>query len=245
MQGNWNYPTPIRFGAGRVKEAGDACLELGMKKPLIVTDADLAELINLGLSLGDVERLWGGVEGVSAEAIHTAGQRLLTAGNTGMVPLGRQTSLGLDLVSRRGAEATELDVSPVLVALKAEVDDPPDRFRDPIMLTIMSDPVVLSSGHVFDRSTVYESPTGGGPPRFRFQSCPMSRARIDAKCTGISWLARRYVNRASPLLFCQGQQGDGQTFQTCTLASERNEPSAPGAAGNDTFNADFVVLGKP
>mgnify|MGYP000103068098 CR=1 FL=1 len=44
MQGNWNYPTPIRFGAGRVKEAGDACLELGMKKPLIVTDADLAEL---------------------------------------------------------------------------------------------------------------------------------------------------------------------------------------------------------
>ena len=35
-------------------------------------DADLAELINLGLSLGDVERLWGGVEGVNAEAIHTA-----------------------------------------------------------------------------------------------------------------------------------------------------------------------------
>ena len=43
MQGNWNYPPPIRFGAGRVKEAGDACLELGMRKPLIVTDADLAE----------------------------------------------------------------------------------------------------------------------------------------------------------------------------------------------------------
>ena len=41
MQGNWNYPTPIRFGAGRVKEAGDACRELGMKKPLIVTDAAL------------------------------------------------------------------------------------------------------------------------------------------------------------------------------------------------------------
>lgn len=50
MQGNWNYPTPIRFGAGRVKEAGDACLELGMKKPLIVTDADLAELPPVALT---------------------------------------------------------------------------------------------------------------------------------------------------------------------------------------------------
>lgn len=44
MNGNWNYPTPIRFGAGRVAEAGDACKELGITKPLVVTDADLAEL---------------------------------------------------------------------------------------------------------------------------------------------------------------------------------------------------------
>jgi alcohol dehydrogenase class IV len=44
MNGNWNYPTPIRFGAGRVKEAGAACRELGISKPLIVTDADLAAL---------------------------------------------------------------------------------------------------------------------------------------------------------------------------------------------------------
>jgi alcohol dehydrogenase class IV len=44
MTGNWNYPAPIRFGAGRVKEAGEACRELGISKPLIVTDADLAAL---------------------------------------------------------------------------------------------------------------------------------------------------------------------------------------------------------
>lgn len=44
LRGNWNYPTPIRFGAGRLKELPDACRELGMEKPLLVTDPGLAAL---------------------------------------------------------------------------------------------------------------------------------------------------------------------------------------------------------
>jgi alcohol dehydrogenase class IV len=44
MRGNWNYPTPIRFGAGRISELAEACRELGIKKPLIVTDPDLVAL---------------------------------------------------------------------------------------------------------------------------------------------------------------------------------------------------------
>ena len=44
LRGNWNYPTPIRFGAGRVDELPDACLELAMHRPLVVTDPGLAEL---------------------------------------------------------------------------------------------------------------------------------------------------------------------------------------------------------
>jgi alcohol dehydrogenase class IV len=44
MQGNWNYPTSVRFGAGRIAELADACLELGMKRPLLVTDPGLAAL---------------------------------------------------------------------------------------------------------------------------------------------------------------------------------------------------------
>jgi len=41
---NWNYPTPTRFGVGRIKELPDACGELGITKPLLVTDAGLAKL---------------------------------------------------------------------------------------------------------------------------------------------------------------------------------------------------------
>ncbi len=40
--GNWNFPTPIRFGPGRISELPDACRELGMSRPLLVTDSGLA-----------------------------------------------------------------------------------------------------------------------------------------------------------------------------------------------------------
>ena len=39
---NWNYPTAIRFGAGRVDELPGACASAGLKAPLIVTDPFLA-----------------------------------------------------------------------------------------------------------------------------------------------------------------------------------------------------------
>jgi alcohol dehydrogenase class IV len=44
LTGNWNYPTSIRFGAGRIAELPDACRSLGMRRPLLVTDPGLAAL---------------------------------------------------------------------------------------------------------------------------------------------------------------------------------------------------------
>jgi alcohol dehydrogenase class IV len=41
---NWNYPTAIRFGAGRIAELGDACRAIGIERPLLVTDPALAEM---------------------------------------------------------------------------------------------------------------------------------------------------------------------------------------------------------
>ncbi|KTD63226.1 iron-containing alcohol dehydrogenase [Legionella shakespearei] len=42
MNANWNYPTRIRVGAGRISELANTCKELGMKSPLLVTDPGLA-----------------------------------------------------------------------------------------------------------------------------------------------------------------------------------------------------------
>ncbi|HEX8239402.1 MAG TPA: iron-containing alcohol dehydrogenase [Allosphingosinicella sp.] len=41
---DWNYPTAIRFGAGRAGELGEACRSLGVERPLLVTDPALAEM---------------------------------------------------------------------------------------------------------------------------------------------------------------------------------------------------------
>jgi alcohol dehydrogenase class IV len=41
---NWVYPTPIRFGPGRIKELAAVCHDAGIERPLIVTDPGLAAL---------------------------------------------------------------------------------------------------------------------------------------------------------------------------------------------------------
>lgn len=41
---NWNYPTAIRFGPGRISELADAARGLGMVHPLLVTDPTIAQL---------------------------------------------------------------------------------------------------------------------------------------------------------------------------------------------------------
>lgn len=42
--GNFNYPTAYRIGAGRLSELASACSELGMARPLVVTDPGVAAL---------------------------------------------------------------------------------------------------------------------------------------------------------------------------------------------------------
>ena len=44
LTGDWGYPTSIRFGAGRIRELPEACRELGIARPLLVTDPVLAAL---------------------------------------------------------------------------------------------------------------------------------------------------------------------------------------------------------
>ena len=44
MNANWNYPTTMRVGPGRLSELPDVCQEAGMSAPLLVTDPGLATL---------------------------------------------------------------------------------------------------------------------------------------------------------------------------------------------------------
>ncbi|MGV8998384.1 MAG: iron-containing alcohol dehydrogenase [Parvibaculaceae bacterium] len=55
LTGNWNYPTKIRFGAGRIKELADACRAAGIRRPLIVTDPGLKPLPMIMDAIGLLE----------------------------------------------------------------------------------------------------------------------------------------------------------------------------------------------
>ena len=44
LRGNWNYPTTVRFGAGRISELGEHVKAAGMKNPLFVTDPVVAKM---------------------------------------------------------------------------------------------------------------------------------------------------------------------------------------------------------
>ena len=72
LKGNWNYPTLVRFGAGRIAELPQACATLGIEAPLLVTDPGLAKLpmiasavslcTTAGLKVIDVAPFVGGEE---------------------------------------------------------------------------------------------------------------------------------------------------------------------------------------
>ena len=45
---NWNYPTAVKVGAGRIRELPQWCKSLGMRRPLLITDPGLAALPLIG-----------------------------------------------------------------------------------------------------------------------------------------------------------------------------------------------------
>ncbi|MGB3808670.1 MAG: iron-containing alcohol dehydrogenase [Parvibaculum sp.] len=55
LTGNWNYPTKVRFGAGRIKELADACRAAGIRRPLLVTDPGLKPLPMIMDAIGTLE----------------------------------------------------------------------------------------------------------------------------------------------------------------------------------------------
>jgi len=55
LRGNWNYPTSIRFGAGRISELAEVCRLAGIHRPLLVTDRGLAGLDIVKNAIADNE----------------------------------------------------------------------------------------------------------------------------------------------------------------------------------------------
>ena len=52
LKANWNYPTRVWAGPGRIAELPDACEELGIMRPLLVTDPGLRDSPMIRKALG-------------------------------------------------------------------------------------------------------------------------------------------------------------------------------------------------
>ena len=56
MKSNWNYPTTVWVGENRVNDLSIACINLGIKKPLFVTDKDLINLPFINKIISEVKK---------------------------------------------------------------------------------------------------------------------------------------------------------------------------------------------
>jgi alcohol dehydrogenase class IV len=100
LRGNWNYPSSIRFGVGRISELPDACRQLGITRPLLVTDKALASLppvtdtMALCAKAGLPAALFAGVQSNPVGANVEAGVAAYKAGgHNGVIALGGGSGL--------------------------------------------------------------------------------------------------------------------------------------------------------
>jgi alcohol dehydrogenase class IV len=96
LRGNWNYPTTIWAGPGRIAELPEACSRAGMKRPLIVTDEGLiaTPMIKNALAALRHAALFGAVKGNPDSSHVEAGLRAYRTGDhDGVVAYGGGSAL--------------------------------------------------------------------------------------------------------------------------------------------------------
>jgi alcohol dehydrogenase class IV len=101
LRGNWNYPTTIWAGPGRIAELAKACSSVGIARPLLVTDEGLAgaPMIRNALAALKDGALFGAVRGNPAASHVEAGLRAYRAGDhDGVVAFGGGSALDVGKV---------------------------------------------------------------------------------------------------------------------------------------------------
>ena len=101
LRGNWNYPTTIWAGPGRIAELPIACAKAGMARPLIVTDEGLAgaPMIKDALAALKNAAMFGAVRGNPALSHVEAGLRAYReGGHDGVVAFGGGSALDVGKV---------------------------------------------------------------------------------------------------------------------------------------------------
>lgn len=102
LSANWSYPTSIRFGAGRIRELPKVLRNVGIAKPLFVTDPGLARLPVVATTLQlleEAELAYGVFSDMKPNPVESnldAGvEAFKTGGHDGVVAFGGGSALDL------------------------------------------------------------------------------------------------------------------------------------------------------
>ena len=95
LKGNWNYPTTVRFGAGRIGELAETVKAVGMRNPLFVTDPVLAKMAMTQSAASQLSaKVFSDIKPNPVEANVTAGAAAFKAGgHDGVVAFGGGSAL--------------------------------------------------------------------------------------------------------------------------------------------------------
>ena len=89
---NWNYPTNIWFGVNRAKQIQEACNQLNVKNPLIVTDTRLLKspiIHQINSDLSKKTTVYSEVQGNPTGSNVTNGVKVFLDGNhDGVIAIG-------------------------------------------------------------------------------------------------------------------------------------------------------------
>jgi alcohol dehydrogenase class IV len=101
LRGNWNYPTTVWAGPGRIAELPAACAAAGIERPLLVTDEGLkdAPMVKRALAALENAALFGAVRGNPALSHVEAGLAAYKSGrHDGVVGFGGGSALDVGKV---------------------------------------------------------------------------------------------------------------------------------------------------
>ena len=156
---NLNYPTAIKFGAGRIRELADHCRATGIARPLFVTDPGLAAMPMVGAIVEDVRRAGLGIRVFSdvrpnpVEANVIEGVKAYkTGGHDGVVAFGGGSGLdvGKMVALMHGQQVSVFDLE--------DVDDSWTRADASKISPIVAVPTTAGTGSEVGRAGVLTHP---------------------------------------------------------------------------------------
>ena len=156
---NFNFPTAIKFGAGRIKELAQWCKASGIKRPLFVTDPGLANSPMVQAILADLKadglpvQLFSDVRPNPVEANITAGVKAYKMGmHDGVVAFGGGSGLdiGKMIALMHGQSVSVFDLE--------DVDDWWTRADASRIAPIIAVPTTAGTGSEVGRAGVITHP---------------------------------------------------------------------------------------